>query len=381
MIEVKEVKTKRELKAFVEFPNRLYKNNPYYCPPMAGDEMNTFIPQKNTAFDFCEAKEFLAYKDGVLVGRIAAIISYAHIKKTGKKQMRFGRFDAIDDIKVARALMEAAAAYGKEKGMEEIIGPLGFMDIDREGMLTDGYDEMNLSITIYNAPYYISLLEALGFKKDAGWKEYQLTMPDKADARIGKIADRVLERNDFHVVQFKRRKDVYPWAREAFHVVNAAFDKLYAEVPLTDRTIEVLLRQYIPMISLDYVVVVADKNDKVCGFALLVPSLAEACRKTRGHLAPFGWTRFIKALKGKNPILECYFIAVTPGLEGTGVSAILLSEELKACQKNHITTVETGPELETNEAVQSMWKGFVARQHRKRSCFKISLSELLAPQA
>lgn len=376
MIEIVEVKTKKQLKKFVEFPNKLYKGNKYYCPPMAGDELNTFIPNKNPAYDFCESRQYLAYKDKKLVGRIAGIISYAHNERQNTKQIMFGRFDAINDIEVSKALFNAVKQYGLEKGMTEMIGPHGFCDTDREGMLIDGFEEKNLSITIYNYPYYQDLMQEMGFRKDVDWVEYQLTMPKEIDPRLIKIENRVKERYGYQVKKFKNTKEINKYAKEALNLVNEAFNELYAYVPLTDKMIDQYLKSYIPIINKDYIIVVVDKNDKVIGFGLMVPSLAEACRKHNGHLFPFGWISFLSALKSKrNKTLEMYFVAVKKEHQATGVNALILTESLRACFKNGIKIAETGPELELNNKVQDLWKGFDARQHRRRRSWIIDLNE------
>lgn len=377
MIKIVEVKTKKQLKQFVEFPNKLYKGNKYYCPPMASDEVNTFIPKKNPAFDFCESRQFLAYKDNKLVGRIAGIINYAHIERQNKKQIRFGRFDAIDDIEVTKALFNAVKQYGLEKNMDEMIGPLGFSDTDREGMLIDGFEEKNLSITIYNAPYYQEHMNQLGFKKEADWVEYQIKMPEQLDPRIIKISEHVKKRYGYKVVKFKNKNDLNEYARKALNLVNEAFNELYAYVPLTDKMIDNYIKDYIPIVNKDYVVVIADKNDQVIGFGLMVPSLAEACRKHNGHLFPFGWISFLSALKSKrNKILEMYFVAVKPEFQSTGVNSLIMVESIQAAAKNKVKIAETGPELELNEKVQDQWKGFDARQHRRRRSWIVKLDEM-----
>lgn len=376
MIEIVEVKTKRQLKQFVEFPNKLYKGNKYYCPPMASDEVNTFIPGKNPAFDFCESRQYLAYKDKKIVGRIAGIISYAHNERQNTKQIMFGRYDAIDDIEVAKALFNAVKQYGLEKGMTEMIGPHGFCDTDREGMLIDGFEEKNLSITIYNYPYYQQHMEKMGFVKDVDWVEYQLTMPKEINPKLIKIANHVQERYGYQVKKFKNTKEINKYAKEALNLVNEAFNELYAYVPLTDKMIDQYLKSYIPIVNKDYIIVVVDKNDKVIGFGLMVPSLAEACRKHNGHLFPLGWISFLSALKSKrNKILEMYFVAVKKEYQATGVNALIMVESLKACFKNGIKIAETGPELELNNKVQDLWKGFDSRQHRRRRSWIINLDE------
>ncbi len=377
MIKIVEVKTKKQLKAFVEFPNKLFRGNEYYCPPMASDEVNTFIPEKNPAFDFCESRQFLAYKDNLIVGRIAGIISYAHIERSNKKQIRFARFDAVNDIEVTKALFNAVKQYGIEKGMDEMIGPLGFSDTDREGMLIDGFNEKNLSITYYNHPYYKNHMELMGFDKDVDWVEYQLKVPTEIDQRLIKISEHVKKRYGYKIVNLKNKAIINKYAREALNLVNEAFNELYAYVPLTDKMIEQYLKQYIPIVNKDYIIIVTNKEDQVIGFGLMVPSLAEACRKHNGHLFPFGWIDFLKALKSKsNKTLEMYFVAVKPEYQSTGVNAIIMVESLKAAFKNGAKIAETGPELELNEKVQNQWGGFDARQHRRRRSWIVKLDEM-----
>lgn len=376
MIKIVEVKTRKQLKQFVEFPNKLYKGNKYYCPPMASDELNTFIPEKNPAFDYCESRQFLAYKDNKIVGRIAGIISSAHNERHNTKQIMFSRYDAIDDIEVSRALFNVVKQYGIEKGMTEMIGPHGFCDTDREGMLVDGFEEKNLSITIYNYSYYQDHMLKLGFIKDVDWVEYQLSIPNEIDPRLVKIANRVKDKYGFKVIRFKNNNEIKKYAREGLNLVNEAFNELYAYVPLTEKMIDMYIKQYIPILNKDYLVVIADKNNTVIGFGLMVPSLAEACRKHNGHLFPFGWISFLSALKSKrNKILEMYFIAVKPEYQSTGVNALIIEESLQACFKNGIKFAETGPELELNEKVRSIWKSFDARQHRRRRSWVINLEK------
>ncbi|MDD3191652.1 MAG: GNAT family N-acetyltransferase [Bacilli bacterium] len=368
MIEIREVKTKKQLRQFVEFPIKLYKDCPYYVPPIAADEMGMFNPKTNPAYEFCKTRLFLAYKDSKLVGRIAGLINYAYNKKVNKELIRFTRYDVIDDIEVSRALIEKVKEFGKEYGLRAMMGPIGFTDIDKQGMLVEGFDEMNLSITIYNYEYYHQHLETLGFVKDADWVEYQIGIPEKMDPRIERVSALVEKRYGFHRIHIKKNKDLYPYALEAFQVVNEAFAKLYGVVPLTDKIIEKSIKEYVPLVNLDYVFVIGDKEGKVIGFGLMLPSIAMALKKSNGHLFPFGLLRMLHALKTSD-ILEMYFIAVKPEFQNMGVNALIISEAIKACMKNNAKFAETGPELENNNSVQDQWKSFQARQHRRRRCY------------
>lgn len=368
MVSIKEVLTKKDLKRFVLFPLSLYKDNPYYVPPLTIEEIDLFDPKKNPAYEFCETKLFLAIKNNKVVGRVAGLINHAYIKKVNRALIRFTRFDFIDDLEVSQALVEAVKVWGKENKMEAMMGPIGFTDIDKQGMLVEGFEEMNLSITIYNHPYYATHLEKLGFIKDADWVEYQIQVPESIDPRIERIAHLVEKRYGFHRIHIAKNKELTPYAWEAFRVINEAFAKLYGTVPLTDTIIEQKLKEYIPLVNLDYVIVIGDKNNRVIGFGLMLPSIAKALKKSKGRLFPLGIFRLMRALK-KNDILEMYFIAVRPEFQNIGVNAIIMAEAIKAAIKNKVKFAESGPELETNISVQDQWKGFNARQHRRRRCY------------
>ena len=369
MIVIKEVLTKRDLKKFVSFPNQLYKDNKYYVPFLFNDEIDTFTKEKNPAYDFCETKLFLAYKDKTIVGRIAGLINHAYNQKWNKNAIRFTRFDFIDDYEVSSALFKEVVKWGEEQNYDEIMGPIGFTDMDHEGMLVEGFEEFNMSITFYNYPYYLKHMEKLGLVKDIDWVEYQIKVPTELDARLEKISNRVMERSGFKLVSYTDRKVLYNEAFEAFSIIDIAFSKLYGTVPLTARVIKKAIDDYIPLVNLNYICSIKNKDDKIIGFGVLVPSIAKALKKSNGKLLPFGLFRLLKALKGKNDVLEMFFVAVAPEYQSTGIPAIMMNELLKTCIKNNIKYCETGPELETNNDVQGMWKGFEKRQHKRRRCF------------
>lgn len=368
-ISIKEIKTKKDLKKWVEFPNKLYKGNEYFVPFLFNDEIDTFNKDKNPAFEFCETKLFLAYKDNKIVGRIAGLINHAYNKKWNKNAVRFTRFDFIDDYEVSSALFNEVVKWGKENNLTEIMGPIGFTDMDHEGMLVEGYEELNMSITFYNYPYYLDHMEKLGLVKDVDWVEYLIKVPNEIDPRIEKISNHVLKRNQFELVMYTDRKVLYSEAFEAFKIIDIAFSKLYGTVPLTDSVIKKSIDDYIPLVNLDYICSVKDKDGKIIGFGVLVPSIAKALKKSNGKLLPFGIFRMLKALKGKNEILEMFFVAVSPEYQSKGVPAIMMNELLKKCIQNGVKYCETGPELETNADVQGMWKNFDKKQHKRRRCF------------
>lgn len=369
-VEIKEVLTKKDLKKWVEFPNTLYKGVDAYVPFLFNDEMDTFTKEKNPAYEFCETKLFLAYRDNKIVGRIGALINHAANKKWKTNAIRFTRFDFINDFAVSEALFNEVIKWGKEKGFTKVMGPIGFTDLDHEGMLVDGFDELNMSITFYNYPYYLAHMEKLGLKKDIDWVEYQLSVPEKLDERLAKTSEFLTKRNGYKLVTYTDRKVLKNEAYEAFKVIDAAFSKLYGTVPLTDKVIDKAINDYIPLVNLKYICAVKDKEDKIVGFAILVPSIAKALKKSNGKLFPFGVFRLLSALKGKNDTLEMFLIGVEPEQQKKGLPAIIMNQMLKMCIENGVKICETGPELEVNADVQSLWKGFTTRQHKRRRCFK-----------
>ncbi len=372
-IEVKEVVTKKDLKKWVDFPNKLYKDVPQYVPFLFADEMGTFSKDKNPAYDFCETKLYLAYKNGELAGRIGVLINNAANEKWGGDNIRFTRFDFIDDYEVSKALFDKVIDWARERGLNKVIGPIGFTDMDHEGMLIEGFDELNMSITFYNHPYYIDHMQKLGLDKEVDWVEYQIRVPEKVDPKYEKMSEFLLKRNGYKLVEYTNRKVLIKEAYEAMKVIDEAFSKLYGTVPLTDKVIDDAIKNNISLVNLDYVCSVKDKDDNIIAFGLLVPSIAKALKKSNGRLFPFGIFRLLKALKGKNDTLEMYFIAVRPELQKKGIPAIIMNHILKNCVKNGVKICETGPELELNESVQSLWKDFDARHHKRRRCWQKSI--------
>ena len=265
--------------------------------------------------------------------------------------------------------MNEVIKWGKERGYNEIMGPIGFTDMDHEGMLVEGFEELNMSITFYNAPYYIKHMERMGLEKEIDWVEFQIKIPESVDPRIEKIAQRLLDRNNLSVVFYKERNVLYKEAFEAFKLIDIAFSGLYGTVPLTEEVIKKAIDDYIPLVNLDYICSVKNEENKIVGFAVLVPSIAKALKKSNGKLLPFGMFRMLKALKGKNGVLEMFFVAVDPEYQRQGIPMLLMNEMIKMCMKNKVEYCESGPELETNSDVQGMWKKFETRQHKRRRCY------------
>lgn len=372
-IEIKEVLTKKDLWKWVRFPNQLYKNSEFFVPFLEDDEFNTFSKDKNPAYDFCETKLFLAYKDKKIVGRIAGLINHAYNEKWNKNAIRFTRFDFIDDFEVSKSLFDAVVSWGREKSHSEIMGPIGFTDIDHQGMLVEGFDKLNMSITFYNFPYYIEHMEKLGLSKDIDWIEYKITIPNELDPRIGKMCERLAVRGDYSVVKYTDRKLLYKDAFEAFALIDEAYSGLYGTVPLTKEVIKDAIDAYIPLVNLKYLCAVKDSSGKIVSFAIMVPSIAKALKKSNGKLFPFGIIRLLKALKCKNDTLEMFLVAVEPSLKAHGIPALVINELLMVCVENNVKYCETGPMLETNTAIHSMWRHFEKEQHKRRRCYIKSL--------
>lgn len=374
MITIKEVSSARQLRDFIEFPNKLYKGNPYYVPPLSLDEKMNLTPGKNPAYDYCETKLFLAYKDGKLAGRICGLINHAYNEKWDKKRIRFCRWDVIDDIEVTKALFRAVEDYAKENGLDQIMGPIGFCDLDRQGLLVEGFEELGMFITLYNHPYYPRHLEELGFLKEADWTEMQVFAPTEMNPKISRVAEGMLKKLELRLVRFPQKKLVKPYIKDIFHMVNDTYSHLYGVVPLTERQINLYVKQYYPIINIDYVYIVLDKEDKLAGFGLAAPSFAKAMRQCGGHLFPTGLFRLLWTIK-HHDVLDLYLIAVRPELQGKGINGIMLNEAIKTAMRNGVKYAETGPELELNDKVQAQWKNFETRHHKRRRCYVKDIEE------
>lgn len=367
-IVIKEVKTKKDMKQFIKFADDLYKGNEYYVPQLHSDIRDTFNREKNGAYEYCDSLMILAYKGEKVVGRLVGIINYKYNEKVNENHLRFTHFDVIDDFEVTKAMFEYIGNWGKEKGMTKYTGPLGFVDFDRHGLLIDGFDKLGLSFTSYNYPYYIEHIEKLGFEKDVDDVEYIVNIPEKVDPRIERVKDAVLKKFDLTLKKFTKAKDILPYIYDAFEVYNNAFYALHGTVLLTEKQIDQFVKQYIPLVDLKYIPIIVDKDDKVVGFAVLVPSLSQASIKAKGKMFPFGWYHLLKALK-KPEVLDMYLVAIKPELQGYGLNAILMHDVTKCAIEAGIKYAETGPELENNHKVRSQWENYDAELIRKRRCY------------
>ena len=373
-IEIRKIDTKGGLKKFVKWGIDLYKGNECFVPPLVMDDVNTLDPHNNPAFDFCESIYFMAYDNGKPVGRIAGIINNVVNEKTGKKTLRFGWVDFIDDPRVSEALFRAVEVWGRSKGMEEIVGPLGFRDMDPEGMLVEGYDQEGTMATIYNYPYYPKHLEAMGFEKEADWVEFRMTVPDGIPERYQRISDIIKRKYELSTPKYtSAKKLVKDYGQEIFQLINEAYSELYGYSPLTPRQINRYISMYIPVLRLDNISLIVDKDKKLIGVGIAMPSMSKALIKCRGRMFPFGWIHLLKALRGQNDVVDLLLVAVKPEYQSKGVNSLLFTDLIPCFIKNGYKFAESNPELELNQKVQSQWGYFETRQHKRRRAFRKSL--------
>ena len=376
-IEIKKVESRRDLCKFIDFHNELYKGNPYHVPNLYFDEMNTFRKDKNAAFDFCEAEYFMAYRDGKVVGRVAAIINHSANKKWERESVRFGWIDFVDDIEVSKALLKAVEDYGKSKGMKEIVGPLGFTDMDPEGMLLYGYDQLGTQATAYNYPYYPEHMDRMGgWEKDNDYVEYKLYVPEEMPEKYATIAKMIQKRYNLQVKKLKRN-EIYGengYGKKIFDVVNETFKDLYGYSKLTDRQIEQYVKMYLPMADLDLITIIEDWNTpdhKVVGVGISIPSLARALQKCGGKLFPFGWWHILRALKfHKTEVVDLLLVGVLPEYRQKGANALLFYDLIPHYQRLGFKWGETHVEMETNMKVQGQWLYLNREIHKRRRCYK-----------
>ena len=375
-VQIKRVETKKDLKAFIEFHYDLYEGDPYDAPNLYSDELNTLSRDKNAAFDFCEAEYFLALKEGKVVGRVAAIINHKANEKWEKKDVRFGWIDFIDDIEVSNALLKAVEYYGKAKGMTSIVGPLGFTDMDPEGMLTWGFDQLGTMATIYNYDYYPKHMEKLGgWEKDNDYVEYRLDVPETAPEKYTKIAEMVEKRYNLHARKLTK-KEIFEggYGKKLFDLINVTYSHLYGFSELTDRQIDQYVKMYFPLADLDLITVIEDgnKDNQLVGLAITIPSLTRALQKCRrGRLFPFGWWHLLRAIKfHKTEVVDLLLIGVLPEYRSKGANALVFADLIPRYVKYGFKWGETHVEMETNESVQSQWGPLDPTMHKKRRCYR-----------
>ncbi|MBD9056918.1 N-acetyltransferase [Segatella copri] len=377
LIEIKKVESKKDLKTFIDFHYDLYEGNEYDVPNLFSDEMNTLSKDKNAAFEFCEAEYYLAYKDGKLAGRVAAIINHKANNKWGKKSVRFGWIDFIDDREVSKALLDAVEKYGREKGMEDVVGPLGFTDMDPEGMLVWGFDQLGTMPTIYNYAYYPEHIEALeGFEVDNKYVEFKIMVPNEVPEKYAKIAMMIEKRYNLHVRKLTK-KDIFQggMGQKIFDLINDTYKDLYGYSELSQKQIDQLIKSYLGFLDFNLITCIEDWTDgehKLIGVGITMPSLAHALRKCRrGRLLPFGWFHVLRAIKmHKTNIVDLLLIGILPEYRAKGANALLFADLIPWYQKYGIEWGETQVELETNAGVQGQWGALTPVMHKRRKCYK-----------
>ena len=370
-IQIKTVTTRKDLKTFVRYANRLYKGNKYYVPSMPFDDLNTLDKEKNGAFDFCKAEYYLAYKDGEVVGRVAAIVNYKANEAWNVDQVRFGWFDFIDDLEVSKALLDAVVAFGKAHGMTQIVGPLGFTDFDPEGMLVEGFDRVSTMALIYNHPYYPEHMKKHGYVKETGWLEYRITIPDELPEKHIKIAEIVKERYNLKIVKkTKRQIRKEKYGHKLFRLINETYCVLYGYSLLSEKQIDQYVDVYLGLVDMEMLTFIEDSEGELIGAGITIPSMAEALQKCNGEIFPFGWYHLLKSMYwGKPDTLDMLLIGVKPEWQNKGVNSLLFVDLFQRYKKMGFKYAETNANLETNAKVQAMWTPFEREQHKKRWVF------------
>ena len=370
-VEVRQIQTKRELKQFIQFANDLYADCPYYCPPLFFDEMNCFEAEKNPALEVCEYQLWMAYRDGEPVGRIAGIINRKANEKWSVKHVRFGWFDFIDDLEVSKALLDTVAAWGKERGMDGLNGPVGFTDFDHEGLLIDGYEYPAVMASLYNYPYYVRHIESYGLTKEADWVEIRVTPPAEVPERLARMAELIKERSHVRIDKVKNSRElVRKYGIEYMDVIDTAYQKLYNFQPMTVKQKNYYKDMYFPFLNFDFVTIVVNEKDEIVGVGLGMPDISDALRKCGGKLFPFGWYHLLKALKAKK--MESFsflLIAVRPDYQNRGINALFIVDQIPYINRYGIKRLETTNILETNTKNIANFTQFEHQIHKRHRAY------------
>jgi GNAT superfamily N-acetyltransferase len=368
-VEIRRIGNLKELKAFVRFPYSIYKGDPCWVPPLDMDDLTTLRKDKNPAFEYCEAEYWMAYSDGAAVGRVAGIINNRVIEKWGKKYARFGWIDFVEDFGVASALVGTVEEWAKSKGLEGLCGPLGFTDLDKEGMLIEGFDQLGTYATGYNRPYYPEYLERLGYAKDVDWIEFRVKTPDAIPEKVQRVEELITKRTGVRLYDWKSKKDlVARYGHQLFELIDEAYAELYGTCPLTEGQMEYYIKTYLGFVDPRFTKVMLDEEEKLVGFGVAMPSLSRAAQKAGGRLFPLGWLHLLLALR-KPEVIDMYLIAIRPEYQERGVLAIIMNALNKSAIKAGVKYSETNVELETNVKVHSLWKNYEKTQHKRRRAF------------
>ncbi|WP_336689844.1 MULTISPECIES: GNAT family N-acetyltransferase [unclassified Chryseobacterium] len=371
-ISVIEVKNSDQLKQFVRFPMDLYKNNPYYVPALINDEIKIWNPKENPALQYSEAKQFLAYQNNKIVGRIALMINHKEERELGIKKVRFGWIDFIDDEKVSQALIGKAIEYAQEKNIGKIEGPMGFTNLDKAGMLTLGFDKLATMIGIYNHDYYPKHLEKLGLTKEKEWVEFEILFPDSLPEKIYKFNELISQKYHLKVLRFKSKEEILQYVDAMFDLLDETYKHLSTYTPISDEQRKTYKEKYFPLIDKDFIVCIADENDHLISFAITMPSYSKALQKSKGKLLPFGWWHFLQAGK-KNDRANFYLIGIHPDYQRRGVTSIIFKEIWDIFNKKGVKYLETNPELEENKSIQLLWQDYNPVNHKRRRTYALEI--------
>jgi len=371
-VEIKEVNTNKDLKKFILFPHSLYKKNRFWIPPLIKNEMSTLHPDKNPAFEYCDAQYWLAYKDNKVVGRIGGIYNKKFIEKWNIHSANFTRFDFIDDEDVSRSLINKIQEWALKKGAEGIHGPLGFTNFDQQGMLIKGFNEIPTTASVYNYEYYPQHMEKLNFEKQIDYVEYEVKVPDKIPEKAERLSQIILKRFKLRLYKAKSKKELLPYAEQIFEVINKSYQDIFYSVELSEKQVEMFKKRYLSYINPDFVPLIFDQNDNVVGFAIIMPSLSNAFKKAGGSLFPFGFIPTLKALKNPKKI-DLYLVGIISEYQNKGINAVFMTDLTQIAIERGIKLVETNSELETNKKVQAFWRYYDARLHKRKRVFKKAL--------
>lgn len=371
-ISVIEVKTTDQLKQFVRFPMDLYKNNPYYVPSFINDEINIWNPAENPAMQYSEAKQFLAFKDNQIVGRIAVMINHKEEKELGIRKVRFGWIDFIDDREVSKALIDTVINYAKEKSIKKIEGPMGFTNLDKAGMLTLGFDKLATMIGIYNHRYYPEHLENLGLQKEKEWVEFEIMFPETLPEKIYKFNELISQKYKLKVLKFKSKEEILQYVDAMFDLLDETYKHLSTYTPISDEQRKTYKEKYFKLIDKDFIICIADADNNLVSFAITMPSYSKALQKSKGKLFPFGWWHFLQAGR-KNDRANFYLIGIHPDYQRRGVTSIIFKEIWDIFNKKGVKYLETNPELEENKSIQLLWQDYNPVNHKRRRTYSLNI--------
>lgn len=372
MITLKEVTSKRDLKVFVKFPFKLYKDSEFWTPPIISQELKTFDKTENPVFQDAEARLFLAYSNNEVVGRVAAIINWLEVKDQNQKKMRFGWFDFIDDLEVSKVLLDKVEEIGKENNLEYTEGPVGFSNLDKVGVINEGFESITPMVTWYNHPYYIKHYENAGYTKEKGYIESRFPFANVKPEMFFKAQELIKRRYKLKALKFTKTEEVMPYANKMFDLFNESYASLSSFVAITDIQKEYFKKKFISFINPEYIKFVVDENDKLIGFAIVMPGYAKALQKAKGKLFPFGFTHILKAKKHSKDVMF-YLIGIHPDYQNKGIHAVIFNEYYNTFTEKGIQMCYRTPELEDNLAIQKIWKHFDPEVYRKRKTYRKDL--------